>query len=250
MATTIKTWGFLSGAESWSWTLASADSTGTWDSVVGNPLGSQYDRVFGRNKSDLNYCEITGTWASLFGIPTNLGVSSIQLIGGSTRCTIWNVGSTASTRGLVQVLNYDGSSVIATLRPASAFSAASGSWVEVFGTSQPIADVYKPATTSIRLRWTDVLATGNNTSAEARNHFDQLSIEIVHDYLEGIPLGAIDAGWFWRRSKPTIQTATAGLFDRIESEQTIQVPVVIEGKTILIALDFSNWPQVVNIGVR
>ena len=60
-------------------------------------------------------------------------------------------------------------------------------------------------------------------------------------------MDAIEAGWFWRRSRSGTLTAIANPFNRIESGQRIEIPLSLEGKTILLVIDLSNWPELVNI---
>ena len=180
MATVLKTWAFLAGAESWTWTTGSSDSTGAWDGAIGNPLGSLSDRIYGRNKgADTNYCQISGTWTDLFGVPAGTTVTGAQLTGGYAKCTVYNVAHNC-TRGLVQIRDSADTTVVATLRAASSFTATDADWVATTGTNQSIGATYQPAATTVRVRWTDVLDTGNDGAAEVKNYFDGIGVTVTY----------------------------------------------------------------------
>ena len=60
-------------------------------------------------------------------------------------------------------------------------------------------------------------------------------------------VNAIEAGWLWRRSRSGTVTAIANPFSRIEAGQRIEIPLTFEGITVLLVIDLSNWPELVNI---
>ena len=92
--TVTKTWSFATAAEGFTATTG-GQSTAAYDGGTGNPPGSIYTEISGRNKSNPNYWEWTGTFEDM-GVPTGGTVSAIQLTGGVTRCTVYTNGSTST----------------------------------------------------------------------------------------------------------------------------------------------------------
>jgi hypothetical protein len=177
VATTLKTWSFLAGAESWTWTTG-ANSTATWTVALGNPLGSHYDDITGKSKSNTNYCEISGTWEALFAVTAGVTVTKAQLTGGYVNCTAC-VSPGTCTRGLVEIRDSAGTTVVATLRAATSLTTTDAGWVAISGSLQTIGAAYQASGTTIRVRYTDVLATLTAGAPNVRNYFDELGITVT-----------------------------------------------------------------------
>ncbi len=174
-ATVTKTWTFASGAETFV-SSTGAQSTAAWDGTTGNPAGALYTRINGRNVSNANYWEWTGTFENM-GVPAGATVTGIQLVGGYTRCTVYNRGA-PSTAGPWELRDNTGATVLATLYGGRTFTGTDPSWVAASGTLQPLSSL--PSATSVLLRLNNTLSTSFSRRAEVRLYDDQVSVRITY----------------------------------------------------------------------
>jgi hypothetical protein len=169
MATATKTWAFTSSAESWAYTGSQAEDTGLWTNAR---LENGCD---GRNKLGSGYWELTGTFASIFGIPTNATVTGYSAASYSGTCVAY---STATDCDHFAVTINDGTD--RTLVPAQSPYTAAGQ-TRSPSVNPGISGLSLPATTSITLRLNHSSDTANNASASARLSWDNLSIGLEYN---------------------------------------------------------------------
>lgn len=168
------TFNFLSSSEGFTATTG-ANTTASFDNSYGNPSGSIYMEITGRNKTNNNYWEWSGTFEDL-GVPAGSVVTEIALLNAYNRCTIYNTGQT-STIGPYELRDSSGATLLATLWAGRSFSGTDGNWVSVSGTNQSLSNL--ASNTSIRLRLNNQLRTANSNSAAVRIYEDQISITIT-----------------------------------------------------------------------
>lgn len=177
MSTVTKTFAFLSNAESFSPT-GGVNSTLIWSSSVGNPAGSLESSVSGRNKTDADYWEWTGTWEQL-GVPVGATVTSVRLTSASNRLSTQTHPST-TTIGPYDLRDSSGVTVIGTLWAGRSATTQEAAWTTV-GAQSPIdTTAYQASNTTIKIRLADTVASGNNNSANTKAHDDQVSIEMTY----------------------------------------------------------------------
>ncbi|MEJ5165484.1 MAG: CxxxxCH/CxxCH domain-containing protein [Thermoanaerobaculia bacterium] len=169
------TFNFLSSSEGFTATTG-GNSTAAFDSTTGNPAGSVYTEITGRNRTNSNYWEWTGTFENLGVLPGSI-VTGIQLTSAYNRCTIYNTGL-QSTAGPYELRDSTGNTVLATLWAGRNFSATDGNWVFVSGTNQTLSNL--PSNTTIRIRLNNTLRTGNSNTAQVRLYDDQISLTITY----------------------------------------------------------------------
>lgn len=169
------TFNFLSSSEGFTATTG-ASTTAAFDSATGNPAGSVYTQITGRNNNSSNYWEWTGTFENL-GVPAGSVVTGIQLTGAFNRCTIYNTGQ-QSTSGPYELRDSTGSTLLATLWGGRNFSAVDPNWVSVSGLNQSLSNL--PSNTTIKIRLNNALRTGNNNAAQVRLYDDQISLTITY----------------------------------------------------------------------
>lgn len=174
MATVTKLFTFLSNAESFVPTAA-AQSTLAWDGTVGNPAGALKARVLGRNATNANYWEWTGTWEAL-GVPAGATVTAIQLTSGWTRVTEYNVGA-ASTIGPYTLRNASGTTTGTLWSGRTASGTDAGTAI---GSQTAVSGLSDSSDTTIKIRLEDTLKTANNASAAVTAYDDQVNLTITY----------------------------------------------------------------------
>ena len=189
MATVTKTFAFLSNAEGYTGVSGPA-TTMTWDSTVGNPAGSLKTRTAGRNKTDSNYWEWTGTWEGL-GVPVGATVTGIQMTSASTRCTEANVVNNIQI-GPYTLYDSTGTVLRGTLWGGRTTTSTSASWT-VTGAQTAVTFAEEASNTSIRLRLEDTLDVGRDSGAAASVHDDQVTFVITYTPAVAVtPISASD----------------------------------------------------------
>ncbi|KAB2967988.1 MAG: CxxxxCH/CxxCH domain-containing protein [Thermoanaerobaculia bacterium] len=175
-ATVTKTWTFATTEEGFA-AIVGGNSAAAYDSATGNPAGAIYTQISGKNKSNANYWEWSGTFEAL-GVPAGSAVTAVQLTGGFTRCTTYTTGAQSSA-GPWELRDAAGTAVLATLYAGRTFSAADGSWVGATGSVTSLSNL--PSSTTVRVRLNNSLATGNSNSAAVRLYDDQVQIQITYE---------------------------------------------------------------------
>lgn len=117
----------------------------------------------GKNKSDANFLETSGTWEALFGIPAGSTVTTIGTPDDfDWQCLTYTTGA-ASTAGPLELRN-SGGTLQLTLATGSSYSSTVARTTKA-GTSQAVPSGVQPSNTTIRLRLNSTQATGNSSSA-------------------------------------------------------------------------------------
>ncbi len=173
--TVTYTFNFATTAEGYTATTG-GNTTASYDGAYGNPQGSIYMRISGRNRNNTNYWEWSGTFENL-NVPSGSLVTAIQLSSAYNRCTEYNVGQ-SSTSGPYELRDSTGGTVLATLWSGRTFSGVDSNWVSVSGTEQALSNL--PSNTTIRIRLNNTLRTGNNNGAAVTLYDDQISLTITY----------------------------------------------------------------------
>jgi hypothetical protein len=180
MATQTVTYSYLSGLESFTG-VPGAESTMSHDSGNGNPSGSLKTVTAGRNKNNTNYWYLDTTWSSL-GVPAGATVTHCRLNGSYyyQGLTDW-LEVDSVTAGPYEIRTTDDITTIATLWSGATETTQGSGWTSVGAQSdQSIGGAYQSASTNIRLRWQDNIDLGNNGSAAASLHEDEIEIVITY----------------------------------------------------------------------
>lgn len=184
MATQTVTYSYLSGLESFTGTAGSADTTMSHDSGNGNPSGSLKTLTTTRNQNDINYWYLDTTWLAL-GVPSTATVTQCRLNASYYYhgLTDWTVVDQVKI-GPYEIRTTDDVTTIATLWSGSGYlTSQGGSWTSVGAQSdQAIGASYQAASTNIRLRWENEVDLGNNASAAASLHEDEIQIVITYTF--------------------------------------------------------------------
>jgi hypothetical protein len=190
--TTTKTFSFATTAESFVGTPG-AESTLSYDSGTGNPVGALKSRILGRNKVNDNYWEWAGTWEDL-GVPAGGTVTQIRVNAGYTQCTEYNVAD-PFTVGPYE-LRDSGGTLIATLWSGRTGTAVDGSWVSISAQAdQNVTAGNQASNTTIKLRLNNHLDNGNDGAAAISVYDDEVSYVIT--YTAAVPTLTQNSFEYW-----------------------------------------------------
>ena len=187
MATTNTLWPWTSTAESWVGTPATGDVVMQWQSGDGDPSsGCLEARIVGKNKNPgTSYWRLSGTWASIFGVATNDTVTAVEKNDASGLykwiCSEYTDGTGDNYIGPLEIYDSGETTLIATLANAETSVTATTSWAFSTDTGQQAIDsAYQLGSTSIILRHSVTLRTGNSSSAAVTLRHDTLDIKITY----------------------------------------------------------------------
>lgn len=158
------------------------DTTMTRDGSNGNPSGSYKTLTTTRNQQANNFWYIDTTWEGL-GVATGGTVTNIRLEGSDYYAGLsdWNVVDGVNV-GPFEVRTQDDATTIATmLSQQTTITSAHSSWQSISAQSdQSIGASYQASNTSIRLRFANYVDLGNNASAAASLHEDNINVIITY----------------------------------------------------------------------
>ena len=177
--TTTKTFSFTIDQENFTGT-SGGKSVLTYDSVIGNPLGSLKTTSLGRNNSDISNWTWTGTWEDL-GAPVGSTITDMRIESGYTYVSTWNVADSVAIGPykIKDSLDIDQ----ATLWSGRTVSTgADGDWILIpQQADQAIPSAIQASNSAIKLYLERFIDLGNNNAAEATIYEDELSFIITYD---------------------------------------------------------------------
>ena len=187
MASVTKSFLFHAALESWAATVGAA-TTGARSTSQNSPndsggSGSLSHRIYGKNKTNAgNYWQWAGTYADL-GVPANSRITEINLAY-DWICSEYTTGSGTNRTGPAEIRNA-ADTLRATLSNAQGSVSGTTSWATVAGSTY--SGLSEPETTTIHLRITTNLATGNSASAAVTLNHDYIIVTITYTPIDVIP---------------------------------------------------------------
>ena len=184
MATTTKTFSFAADAESWVATPGTSVVM-QWQSGDGSPSnGCLESRVLGKNiNAGQSYWEWVGTWEDL-GVPASSLITEV----GTGADNDYNWACTEFTTGFA-IGNHTGQFELFDNTPTlqGTFSSVQGdfttttAWATVDGAAISVPSGIQASNSTIRLRLSSFLRTGNSTSAAVTVRQDQIILTMTYD---------------------------------------------------------------------
>ena len=177
--TTTKTFSFIVNQENFIGT-SGGKSVLTYDSAIGNPLGSLKTTSLGRNNADISNWTWTGTWEDL-GAPAGSTITGMRIESGYTYVSTWNVADSVTIGPYKIKDNLDvDQAILWSGRTVTA--GADGDWVLISQqTDQAIPAAIQASNSTIKLYLERSIDLGNNSAAEATIYEDELSFIITYD---------------------------------------------------------------------
>lgn len=162
MTTTTMKWSFDVDAQGWTRSGGGIEVL-SFESSLGNPAGCLSNTQTGRNQRGVASWQLSGTWESIFGIPSGSTVDSILTSGDGyeTKCNAFR-NAALSSAGPVSLFSLGQNTV---LIPARSYSSVDSGWVlQVpiqFGQS-----INQPSNTVIYLFLGAEVITGDHAQTE------------------------------------------------------------------------------------
>jgi len=195
MAVVTKTFTFVSGTEGYVGVPATANISMVHDTSVGNPPGSLRAGTGNKNIAAAeSYWEYSGTWESL-GVPAGGTVTSVRLMGASTRCSTRTSHANSTFLGPYRI-HAEGGSQIGVLWPGRNATSQETGWTNT-PAQAPVAipSNSQPSNATVLIRLADTIGTSSGGgSANVQMHDDQVSLEITYtEPPSEIPISASDS---------------------------------------------------------
>ena len=187
MATTTVTWHFTSTSQSWVFTASGTGNSGAWQSTGGDTgapggdAGCLNNVTTGKNHTGAGHWRLSGTWAAIFGIPSNATVTQVGGISGnqhSWSCATYTTGA-ASTEGPFAVYQSDGTTLIGTFTTGNAYSSTTA-YARPTASAVSIIGGLQPASTSVILQLAGSVNTGSSSSANNTLLQDEVTLTITY----------------------------------------------------------------------
>lgn len=168
-------------AEGFTWVSESCTGTCTqaFTSADGNPAGSIYAKVTGRNKKNLGYWSKSLTWQDM-GVPTGMTVTDVD-----GRFDVKLAQETHAATQAIGLKLFDSADTTnittAVVDIETEFDATSSSWVtRNTDGAKGIASAYQASGTTVTIRMREDVNSGNNASAATEVRVDNVVLVITY----------------------------------------------------------------------